>query len=93
MGLSKTLKSNPSNNVKEKIFSDRNYVFTFGKHKGYSIDDVMYVAPEYLLWLHDNSDFFCLSQELLDEVNELIERWKDYASKKISSTVSRRKRY
>jgi hypothetical protein len=43
---------------------------TFGKYKGESIEELMEVNPQYLVWLHHNSDFFELSSELLDEAEE-----------------------
>lgn len=47
--------------------TDRGYVLSFGKFRGYSIDDIMDCQPQYLVWLHNNSNTFELSADLLDE--------------------------
>lgn len=40
-------------------------VFTFGKHKGYSVEYVLQDDPDYFLWLHD--EHICkVSKEILD---------------------------
>lgn len=39
----------------------------FGKYKGESIDDLLLDDPRYLIYLHNVSDFFELSADLLDE--------------------------
>lgn len=60
MGLhEKTVRRDPIN--------DRETVLTFGKYKGFSIDDVMDAEPQYLVWLHHNNDYFELDADLLDE--------------------------
>lgn len=40
---------------------------TFGKYKGETVGDVLYYNSPYLVWLHNNSDFFELGDELLEE--------------------------
>jgi hypothetical protein len=52
---------------KPSPITDRNAVLTFGKYKGYSIADIMFDDPQYLSWLHNNSEFFELGYELLEE--------------------------
>lgn len=47
--------------------TDRKTILVFGKYKGYSIDDIMETNPQYLIWLHNNNEFFELGHELLDE--------------------------
>lgn len=52
---------------KKDPISDRETVLTFGKYKGESIADILATDPQYLVWLHDNSDFFELNYLLLEE--------------------------
>jgi uncharacterized protein (DUF3820 family) len=52
---------------KPEPITDRNHVLAFGKYKNESIADVMYCNPQYLVWLHENNDFFELGHELLEE--------------------------
>ena len=52
---------------KKDPISDRETVLTFGKYKGESIADILEEDAQYLVWLHDNSDFFELDHILLDE--------------------------
>jgi hypothetical protein len=59
-----------SNQEERKPIADRDYVLTFGKYKGESLDDILETNPQYLVWLHLNSEFFELSSELLDEAEE-----------------------
>jgi uncharacterized protein (DUF3820 family) len=59
-----------SQQTKPAPIKDREHILTFGKYKGESIDEMMEVNPQYLVWLHNNSDFFELSSELLDEAEE-----------------------
>lgn len=47
------------------------YIFTFGKHKGKTLKEVMYEDPSYLLWADDNVDGFELSDYLRDKVEEI----------------------
>ena len=56
-----------SKSSKPEPISDRTYVLTFGKYKGYSIDDVMDTDRQYLAWLHNNNDHFELCPALLEE--------------------------
>lgn len=39
----------------------------FGKYRGETIGDIMDFNAPYLVWLHMNSDFFELGDELLEE--------------------------
>lgn len=55
---------------------DRTYVLTFGKYKGMEIDEVMELNPQYLVWLHNNNDFFELDHLLLDEAEENSKDWR-----------------
>lgn len=56
-----------SNPQRREPITDREHILTFGKWKGRSIDDIMECFPSYLAWLHHNSDFFELSDDLLNE--------------------------
>lgn len=57
-----------SSPTRREPISDRNAILTFGKYKGESIADLMEVNPQYLIWLHENSDFFELDASLFEEV-------------------------
>ena len=46
--------------------TDRHTVLQFGKWKGSTIDELLLDAPDYLVWLHENTDFE-LGCELLEE--------------------------
>lgn len=43
------------------------YIFTFGKHKGKTVKQVMFEDPSYLLWADDNIEGFELSDYLRDK--------------------------
>lgn len=55
-----------SKQIKRNIVTDRNTVLTFGKWKGASIDELLLDDPQYLVWLHNNTEFE-LGHELLEE--------------------------
>ncbi len=63
--LNEMSRSNPQPSRREPV-SDRRYVFSGGKYKGFTLDDVMFADPGYLVWLHKNTQFFKLSPDLLD---------------------------
>lgn len=48
-----------------QTLSDENSKMTFGKHKGKTLTQVMVIDPSYLLWAHENVDFFKLDDRLL----------------------------
>ena len=52
---------------KPSPITDRNHILTFGKYKGETVGDVLDFNGPYLVWLHQNSDFFELGHELLEE--------------------------
>lgn len=60
-------RSSANNTPRREPITDRGYIFQFGKYKNYSLDDIMDVDRQYLVWLHNNSNMFELSAELLDE--------------------------
>ncbi len=45
-------------------------VFTFGKHKGKTVKEVLFEDPSYLLWADDNVEGFDLSDYLRDKAEE-----------------------
>lgn len=47
------------------------YIFTFGKHKGKTVKQVMEEDPSYLLWADDNVEGFELSNYLRDKAEKL----------------------
>lgn len=66
-----------STHKQNEIVTDRKHLMTFGKYKGESIQDILDVDAQYLVWLHNNSDFE-LSAELLDEAEGLPSPVKDW---------------
>lgn len=46
------------------------HVLTFGKYKGESIEDILETDPQYLIWLHNNSEYFELDYRLLEIAEE-----------------------
>lgn len=57
-----------SHNPKKLI--TRQYVFNFGKYKGYDILEVIEDDPQYVLWCTDEIDWFDLDTELYDQAYE-----------------------
>lgn len=57
---------------------------TFGKHKGYTIEYVLYEAPEYLVWASENVSFFKLDPKVLarakESGRELDETYRKYGA-------------
>lgn len=49
------------------------YEFTFGKHKGETVKEVMEYDSEYCLWCCENIKWFQCDKELEDEFEILIE--------------------
>lgn len=54
------------------------YVFTFGKHKGKTVKEVMETDPSYLLWADENVDGFKLSDYLRDKAEEELAAENDW---------------
>ena len=73
-----------SRSMKREPIRDRDTVLAFGKYKGESIADVMEENPQYLVWLHNNSEYFELHADLLEECEEGadIERGKVFISRR-----------
>ena len=55
--------------------TDRKYVLKFGKYKMYSIEEILQVDPQYLVWLADNTAFD-LDHKLYDEAAEKAVDWR-----------------
>ena len=47
-------------------------VMNFGKYNGLEIQEVIQTDPRYVMWLHDVSERFTLSQKALDYVSEYM---------------------
>lgn len=58
-------RSQPHIERREPI-TDRNKVIGFGRYKAETIQDILDNDPQYLVWLHENTDFE-LGHELLEE--------------------------
>lgn len=56
------------------IIKDESTKMGFGKHKGQTITEVMKDNASYLLWAHENVDFFKLDERLLKIVKLLAKR-------------------
>ena len=41
------------------------HIMTFGKHKGKTVAELMDEAPGWLVWAHENVEFFKLPPELI----------------------------
>lgn len=54
--------------VPEASVFRKHYTLTFGKYKGKKIEDVIEEDPKYLLWAHENIEWFQLSDEALEDV-------------------------
>lgn len=54
------------------------YIFTFGKHKGKTVKEVMFEDPSYLLWADDNVEGFELSDYLRDKAEQIDNEMNDY---------------
>lgn len=43
----------PFSTTRKSVISDVEYVFTFGKHKGEKLEDIISDDPSYVVWLDD----------------------------------------
>lgn len=48
--------------------------FTFGKYKGYSVDEVISSNPKYVLWARKNVSYFSLTNEQESALLSMLER-------------------
>lgn len=62
-----------SQQVKREPITDRDFVMPFGQYKGETIANIMADRPDYLAWLHNNTDFE-LGWQLLEEVETSYEQ-------------------
>lgn len=46
-----------STNTPNEPIRDPNYRMAFGKHRGETLGDLMKNVPDYLLWLHEHTEF------------------------------------
>lgn len=53
------------------------YIFTFGKHKGKTVKEIMFEDPSYLLWADDNVEGFQLSDYLRDKAEQMDNEFRD----------------
>lgn len=58
-----------------KILDHKSFVFTFGKYKGSSYQEVLSEDPGYIRWCHREIDWFMLSSEEYDNVLDHIRLW------------------
>lgn len=58
--------------VSNKLINLETYVFTFGKYIGEHILDVIDENPNYVLWCHNNVDWFKLTDDGFDYVTDTI---------------------
>jgi hypothetical protein len=47
-------------------------IFTFGKYKGYRVDDVIEINPKYVRWAEENVSGFSLTKEQKERITYLI---------------------
>ena len=43
--------------------------FTFGKYEGKTLQEVIEIQPSYIEWCAINLDHFCISEEIVTEIN------------------------
>jgi len=63
--------------MKPKSILDKHHIFSFGKYKGWTANDVILEDPQYIIWCAENiewldctTDFYELARELADDINE-----------------------
>ena len=59
-----------SSQPKHKTITDRKTILTFGRYKGYSVEDILEVDPQYLLFCQNKIDWFDLDHKILDEIEK-----------------------
>lgn len=64
---------------------DETYIFTFGKYKGLSVNEILDDDPSYLVWANKEVQWFKLKKEVYDLVleraTEELERKMQYQSR------------
>lgn len=53
----------------------KGYTFTFGKHKGETVDSVLETDPRYLVWCHNNVEWLILSYPVQKALVERLSRF------------------
>lgn len=48
----------------------RDHILSFGKYKGLSIEEVLEINPDYLLYCQENVESFDLDHKLIDEAEQ-----------------------
>jgi len=56
-------------NFTTRIVSKYDYVFTFGKYKGYKLEYVIDVEPSYIIWLSDEN-VLIFTPEIIETATE-----------------------
>ena len=56
-----------------KLVDPKTFEFHFGKWKGLSYDEVKREDPGYLMWCHDNIEWFELTCEEVDDLEDLLQ--------------------
>jgi hypothetical protein len=60
-------------NTMSKTIFNKDMKLTFGKYKGVTVEQLVKDNPEYLLWCHDNIEWFELPDKVLFEVEDLVD--------------------
>jgi hypothetical protein len=58
---------------KERFIDPDTYVFSFGKYRDSSYEEIFKDDPQYILWCHEEIDSFTLTNLELDRVMEKID--------------------
>jgi hypothetical protein len=53
-----------------------NTTFSFGKHKGKTVKEVLEIEPSYIKWCILNLNHFCILSEVLKEIQVLVPEFK-----------------
>jgi hypothetical protein len=57
---------------KERFIDPDTYVFSFGKYRDSSYEEIFKDDPQYILWCHEEIDSFTLTNLELDRVEEQV---------------------
>lgn len=68
-------RSNQTTTYKREPIRDPKHVMRFGKYKDNTIEHIAERDPQYLIYLHNNTDFE-LHADLLEAVEEAMQTWK-----------------
>lgn len=53
--------------LNQKTKLNKEYIFTFGKHKSHDLGYVANYEPCYVLWANENISWFKVEQDIIDE--------------------------